>query len=162
MTLHTRELKSTDLAFAHALNQQNVPEVGSETPARFEEIAALSAWKQVVEHEGKPIGFAFGILPDMHYWSRNYQWLNERVPSFIYIDRVAVLSEARRLGAGRLLYQQAIEAAHRLEQKALTCEVNELPPNPTSTRFHRALGFRKIGSLSFDENYRVAFFEKAL
>ena len=66
------------------------------------------------------------------------------------------------MGIARLLYD---DFAQQMPDsvKALTCEVNILPPNEGSMRFHERIGFRQVGSMSNETgDKKVAFLLKEL
>ena len=84
------------------------------------------------------------------YDGGHFQWFQRRFDKFIYVDRVVVSEEHRRHGLGRRLYADLFERAQKLGHTAIVCEVNALPPNPVSDRFHAAHGFSEVGTATFD------------
>jgi predicted GNAT superfamily acetyltransferase len=90
---------------------------------------------------------AFLLAFDQHadYDSVNFIWFRERLDSFLYVDRVIVGESYRRLGLGRLLYDDLFRRAARLGVPRIACEVNIRPPNPASDAFHAKLGFVETG-----------------
>ncbi len=84
------------------------------------------------------------------YDGGHFQWFQRRFDKFIYIDRVVVSQEYRRHGLGRMLYADLFERAERLGHTAIVCEVNALPPNPVSDRFHAAHDFNEVGTATLD------------
>ena len=79
-----------------------------------------------------------------------------------YVDRIAIDTSARRQRIGEALYEAAFAAcAGRYE--AIGCEVNRLPPNPGSLRFHKRLGFVEVGSQAFVPGEKeVIYLERGL
>jgi len=81
--------------------------------------------------------------------SLNYRWFCNRYDDFAYVDRIAVAEFARRYGLASKLYRDFANSVPE-SVGVMTCEVNLKPPNETSMRFHEKLGFRQVGSLTFD------------
>jgi len=48
-------------------------------------------------------------------------------------------------GLGRALYAAFEADAHANGRERLVCEINSVPPNPLSERFHMTLGFKPVG-----------------
>ena len=92
-------------------------------------------------------GAAFLLAFDQNadYDSWNFTWFRQRYQTFLYIDRVVVAEANRRLGLGRLLYEDCFLRAAHLGHHRVGCEVNVRPPNPVSDAFHASLGFTEIG-----------------
>jgi predicted GNAT superfamily acetyltransferase len=86
--------------------------------------------------------FLIAFRPGAAYASPNYRWFCDRLPDFLYIDRVVVAGDARGKGLARALYDHVANAAG---PRPLVCEVNSHPPNPGSDAFHAALGFAETG-----------------
>ena len=79
----------------------------------------------------------------------------------IYVDRIALLSKWRGMGLGEALYQAAFSHFSGLDE--IGCEINILPPNPGSHRFHQRLGFHQIGEQTFLEGEKsVAYYVRTL
>ena len=62
------------------------------------------------------------------------------------IDRVVIDAPYRGLGIGRLLYQEVFACARATGVGSVTAEIDTVPYNGPSLRFHAALGFREIGA----------------
>ena len=100
---------------------------------------------------------------DAAYRSVNFLWFQCRLKRFVYVDRVITSPAVRGRGHARRLYDglfaRALEAGH----DRITCEINLLPPNPVSDRFHAALGFAEFGRAgSHDGTKRVRYLAKML
>lgn len=78
------------------------------------------------------------------------------------MDRVAVLAAYRARGIGTRLYRELEIWANQQGISLLACEVNILPPNPISLRFHERQGYRAVGELSTQDGRRVALMTKKL
>lgn len=80
----------------------------------------------IAEKDGKMIGFLLGFV-------------SYKAPKTGYVHLVGISPDARRLGVGRVLYQQFTERCRELgceRMKAITTHGNE-----GSIRFHEALGW---------------------
>lgn len=159
--MRIRAATVADLPAVHALNQQAVPAMGSVDVSFFQRMAAHARAFLVAEAELGPedppgsdvpriLGFLLALPPGMPYDSPNYQWFEERLSDFVYVDRVAVATGERGRGTGRALYE-ALDAALGTHAPGspglptLCCEVNLRPPNPGSLAFHQHLGFHVVG-----------------
>jgi uncharacterized protein len=84
------------------------------------------------------------------YEGGHFLWFRGRFDKFLYIDRVVVAEARRRHGLGRRLYDDLFERAVRRGHTRVVCEVNLLPPNPMSDKFHAAHGFEEVGTATLD------------
>ena len=89
------------------------------------------------------------------YDGGHFLWFRSRLDRFLYIDRVVVAQDRRRHGFGRLLYADVFQRAERLGHARVVCEVNLLPPNPVSDKFHAALGFEELGRATIDGGAKI-------
>ena len=71
-----------------------------------------------------------------------------------YVDRIAISSNARRLGLATLMYRD-FEASLPASTRVMTCEVNLLPPNESSMRFHEGFGFHTVGTQTLDSGRKT-------
>src|SRR3546814_5512987 len=93
---------------------------------------SLASW--VAEVDGAIVGFAICLGPGAAYASDNYRWFTERYDDFVYLDRIAVDSSARRAGVGGALYD-ALDALAPARRVPALCEGNPLPRNDPSPAF---------------------------
>jgi uncharacterized protein len=89
------------------------------------------------------------------YDGQHFLWFRNRFDSFIYVDRVIVSEQHRRLGLGRWLYADLFRRAEHRGHTSIVCEVNSQPPNPTSDAFHAAQGFEEVGSATIDDGAKT-------
>jgi hypothetical protein len=89
--------------------------------------------------------FLLAFAPEDDYDGVHFHWFRDRLPGFLYVDRIVVAELHRGSGLGRLLYHDLFKRAGVSGCSAIVCEVNLAPPNPASDRFHAALGFAEIG-----------------
>jgi uncharacterized protein len=145
---HIRDMRPEDLGAVHALNQDNVPNVGDETHEALREIFEESAVALVAERAdgaegggGALIAFCLVLAPGARYESPNYRYFEERYEDFLYLDRVAVREGERGRGVGAALYR---EVERRASAPWFTLEVNLKPLNEGSLRFHAREGFVEV------------------
>lgn len=120
--------------------------------------------RQIGNGSGILIGYAHDID---HPNQPNLSWLRQRCENFFYIERIIISSGSHGKGYGRDLYEDIEGFARGRGYTHLTCEVNTLPDNPASHRFHLNQGFRAIGEQSFPsiaghEEKAVRYYVKAL
>lgn len=162
MEYRLRDVCEADLEAILRLNELEVPHVGSIDLAKLQWFAQHAAYFRVADRDGTIGAYLVGLRPGTTYASPNYRWFCERYADFAYVDRVAVAEYARRQRlASRLYADFAASVAESVP--VMTCEVNIRPPNETSQRFHRELGFEQVGSLeSEDGSKAVAMLLKPL
>jgi predicted GNAT superfamily acetyltransferase len=166
MSFEIREYRHDDLADVHAINQGEVPRVGSETVEALAHIAAQSILAPVAidAESGAVLGFAMVLGADADYGSDNYAWFRERYADFVYLDRVAIPPAHQRRGIGRALYDYVGEHARAVRPTATdwALEVNLRPRNDRSLAFHSAMGFVEIGEHESRRGYLVAMMTRPL
>jgi predicted GNAT superfamily acetyltransferase len=151
-----RKVEEPDLEHILQLNEAAVPAVNSVDLLQMRWFADHAAYFGVALRDGDIAGFLIGMRPGTAYASLNYRWFCDRYDDFGYIDRVAIASGARRLGLATRLYQD-FDASLPPSVGLLTCEVNIVPPNESSMRFHEDFGFRTVGTQTLqNERKQVA------
>ena len=144
-----RRVEDPDLTAVLQLNAASVPAVNNVDLEQMRWFAANAAYFSVALHRGRFAGFLIGMRPGTSYASPNYQWFCDTYDDFGYIDRIAIAEDARRLGLASRLYRD-FEASLPAGVGVLTCEVNIVPPNESSMRFHERYGFRTVGTQTLD------------
>ena len=148
--MELRELAHHDVASIWSINEQGLPGTGQVSEHELTNLLDLSALSLGVFREGELLGFVICLPPQKSYGSLNYAWFNQRFDAFLYVDRIAVAHEHRGHGIGSMLYEHVIALSHELAVP-VAAEVNVLPPNPGSMRFHERFGFKEIGELHHKE-----------
>jgi len=146
MDVSIREAQLEDLDWIVELNQANTPNVGSLTREQYDDLEnqCIAVW--IAEDEAATrLGFIMLLAAGRDYASPNYQWFENKLDNYTYVDRIAVCESARGKGVGLALYAEALDLAESHGAKHLACEVNLDPPNPKSMAFHEKLGFKSIG-----------------
>ena len=141
-----RELTQHDVASMWSINEQGLPGTGQVSKQQMADLLNLSALSLGVFREQELLGFVICLSPGTSYGSLNYAWFNQRFDAFIYVDRIAVAQQHRDQGIGSMLYEQVM--ANSDEQGVpVAAEVNSIPPNPGSMRFHERFRFKEVGEL---------------
>lgn len=158
-----RDYVPTDTQAVLALNQANVPEVGPLDMSKLEDLVAEADWVAVLESRGEVQGFAIFLVEGADYASTNYGWFTERHERFYYVDRIAIGEGARGLGAGQRLYRAAADRARSMSRPVLCAEVNTVPVNEASLKFHDRFGFeQKTRRCPYGDEQEVVMLELAL
>lgn len=162
--VNLRRYRCDDLAVVHAINQGEVPAVGTETVEALEHIADESTIALVAEVEDRVAGFCLVLAPGADYDSMNYVWFSQRYVDFIYLDRIAIAPEFQRRGIGQSMYAE-VERLATVRHPAVTeftLEVNLRPRNDQSLAFHSRLGFVEVGQRETDYGALVSLMAKPL
>ncbi len=153
-------LGAADLAAVLRLNNGAEPHVPALPEARFRRLLEVARLAVVARRGAALLGFLVAVDPGADHESDNYGWFCARYRAFTYVDRIVVAQAARGLGVGRRLYA-AVEALAPRPPR-IVCEVNELPPNPVSLAFHKAIGFVELAKVDSGPGKRVVMLEKPL
>ena len=147
-----RLFRLADLPALHEANQASVPGVSSESTEDLARWIDMATCLVATDDTDQAIGFVT-IMPLglSAYPSENMRWFetyaNRTGKSVVYVDRIAFSPQARGKGLGEALYRGAFSYFQDVDE--IGCEVNTLPPNPGSHRFHQRLGFRQVGTQDF-------------
>ena len=141
-----RELTQHDVASMWSLNEQGLPGTGQVSKQEMADLLNLSALSLGVFREQELLGFVICLSPGTSYGSLNYAWFNQRFDAFIYVDRIAVAQQHRDQGIGSMLYEQVMANSDE-KGVPVAAEVNSIPPNPGSMRFHERFRFKEVGEL---------------
>jgi predicted GNAT superfamily acetyltransferase len=160
-TITLRNVEADDLENVLRLNEASVPAVNSVDLEQMNWFAANAAYFRVALRGDALAGFLIGMRPGTTYASPNYRWFCAAYEDFGYIDRIAIAADARRLGLATRMYRD-FEASLPASAGVLTCEVNLVPPNESSMRFHETYGFRTVGTQTLDDGRKkVALMAKS-
>lgn len=151
-TDHLAKILANNERFVHWLSPLDMAQLESL-------IAQASYARQIEQGEGVLIGFKAGSA----YQSNNLDWLRARFDDFVYIDRVIIGEGAQGRGFGRLLYDDFEDYARDSGISRMVCEVNTIPDNPGSHKFHLRLGFKPCGEMDMNDGAKqVRYYEKLL
>lgn len=133
-----------DLDSVLRINAENVPAVGSADGQLMDSLLDMSCTALVAEEDGRCAGFCIVLPEGVGYGSPNYRYFAELLPTFRYVDRIAVDAAARGRGIGASFYD---EVSARHPSHVIALEVNVVPPNEGSMRFHLRHGFVEVDRL---------------
>ena len=71
---------------------------------------------------------------------------------------MCIRDSSRRLGIGNRLYRMIAEDLS--PRTVICCEVNTVPKNTVSLKFHDSLGFKACGSKDFADGHSVIYLYK--
>lgn len=134
-----RPIEHHDLDAIVDLNQAALEGVG---PLDYEALALLvkqSDQALVLDDGGQVGGFVITLPTGATYDSSRYEWFEDRLDEYVYLDRVVVAETHRRQGVASRLYD-AIESD-------LPVALEVYDTNVPSLEFHRQRGYRKLGEL---------------
>ena len=152
-------LSSKTLKNLYLLNQDNTPEVGSiKSYESFVSLLDISSINLLIEYKKQPVGFVICFRENLEYESLNYKFFNETKQKFLYIDRVVIQSDYRRMGFGTKVYKY-IDGVAAKESLPICCEVNSIPLNQISFNFHAKNGFIQVGERDF-KDHSVRYLQK--
>ncbi len=158
-----RNYQPTDFEAVMRVNASNVPEVGEMDGPKLELLLDEAGLVQVVEVDGSVEGMMFLLVEGGTYASANYAYFCQRHQAFAYVDRIALAEGARGQGWGPELYKNAEQWAKENAKPFLVAEVNTVPNNPRSIRFHEIFGFTEVERRNpYGSEEEVAMFEKAV
>ena len=140
-----RNARPEDYDFILNVNEVNVEVLSPMPMERMLWLKEMSDMFVVAEVNGELAAFLIAIREGQPYDSENYVWFSEKYPQFLYIDRIVIDEPFRAAGLGRALYQAVKDRAIETGVKVVTCEVDTIPYNETSLKFHEAMGFREVG-----------------
>ena len=146
MGVEIRNVEEKDKDFVLELNRTNVEVLSPMDDERFQYFVKVSDMFQIVEADGEPVAFLIALregIPD--YTSENYIWFSKQYEQFLYVDRIVIDDKARGLGIGRKLYDGVFERAAGSGIDKVTAEVDVIPYNGPSLKFHEAMGFKEVG-----------------
>lgn len=136
-----RQNATTQMALL-ALNNAHARETSFLTPDNWQ---ALIDGAFVASCAGGSAALLIAFDQAARYDNPNFNWFRERLPRFVYVDRIVVADTHRGGGLARLLYRDLFHRARSAGQDRIACEVNLAPPNPASDAFHTKMEFAEIG-----------------
>ena len=104
-----RSSPSHTLENLYKLNQENTPEVGCiKSYESFVSLLNISSINLLIAYKKQPVGFVICFRENLEYESLNYKFFNETRQKFLYIDRVVIKSDYRRMGFGTRVYIESV------------------------------------------------------
>ena len=154
--MNIRNLTHADVEAMWVINEEGLPGTGRVSPSELTallDLASLSLGAFDAQHM---LGFVICLPPQTTYGSLNYAWFNQRYDAFLYVDRIAVAANHRGLGVVSALSSQVMAEANA-QAVPVAAEVNLVPPNPGSVRFHHRFNFVEVGTLDHGEKAVTMF-----
>ena len=152
--MNIRDLTHTDVEAMWVINEEGLPGTGQVSPAELTALLDLASFAVGAFENELMLGFVMCLPPRTSYRSLNYAWFNQRYDAFLYVDRIAVAANQRDRGVGSALYERVVTTAKE-HTVPVAAEVNRLPPNPGSMRFHHRFNFVEVGTLDHGANKSV-------
>ena len=140
-----RNAEPGDYEFILNVNDVNVEVLSPMPMERMLWLKDMCEMFVVAEVDGVPAAFIMALREGKPYDSENYVWFSEKYPEFLYIDRIVIDEPFRSAGLGRQLYDAVKDHARTTGVKVVTCEVDTIPYNEPSLKFHEAMGFKEVG-----------------
>jgi len=114
--------------------------------------------------QGRVAGYMIGLHgPGVGYHSLNYEWFSKRYDNFVYVDRIVVAEAGRGRGIGQALYDEFSGRGRADGRPVLLAEVNIVPRNDVSLKFHDLYGFKPVGEQETEGGAkRVVMLEKRI
>ena len=147
MEIKVRDVRPEDMEFVTELNKTNVEVLSPMDGDRFSYFVNCSEMFQIAEVDGTPAAFLIALREGIgDYTSENYIWFSRMYERFLYVDRIVIDEKYRRLGLGRLLYEGVFRHAMQTGVDTVTAEIDTVPYNEGSLKFHESMGFREVGT----------------
>lgn len=138
------------------LNDAVVEMTSPMDPDRFRELFDLSSYCVVAEQDGEVIGFVLAMQMGDVYANANFEWFSQRLNNFVYIDRIVIDERARGHGLGKRFYDHISDVASANGCLVMCAEMDLVPPNESSLKFHQNFGFVKLGERKYDSGKIVS------
>lgn len=134
-----RPIQHDDFDQIIEINQSNLEGVG---PLDHESLSMLVKQAEhalTVDDGGQLAGFVITLPTGATYESSRYQWFEERLDDYLYLDRIVVADTHRRQGVASRLYD--------VVEQDLPVALEVYETNQVSLAFHRNRGYEKVGEL---------------
>ena len=141
-----RPAQDSDIPFILRVNEENVEVLSPMDEGKLRKFMDTAAQVLVAEADGKQAGFIVTLREGLDYYkSENYLWFSRNYQRFLYIDRIVIDAPFRGMGVGRAFYRSVFSLAADQGIEHVTCEIDTIPYNEPSLKFHAAMGFREVG-----------------
>jgi uncharacterized protein len=134
------------------INNSSARETSMLTREKLDRMISLARVATFIEPSA---AFLLAFAENDEFDGGHFLWFRSRFDKFLYVDRVVVSEDRRRLGLGRVLYADLFKRAEELGHRSVVCEVNLQPPNPISDRFHAAQGFAEVGRATIENGAKT-------
>ncbi len=144
MPITIRDVREHELDSVLALNNAAGPSILPMDAAKVRFFWENADYFRVAEQDGQVSGFLVAFGQDAPHDSSNFQWFRERLPRFLYIDRIVIARPRRGGGRGRAFYAD-VQSFAEVRWPQLCCEVFLQSGNDPALLFHGSFGFRELG-----------------
>ena len=142
-----RDAVAADYTFILKVNEENVEVLSPMPLEKLEYFKQCAEMLKVATVDGLPAAFLIVLREGIDsYGSENYKYFSKNYNKFLYIDRIVIDEPFRRMGLGKKLYEQIFDHARKTGVSYVTAEIDTIPYNETSLGFHKAMGFREVGT----------------
>lgn len=142
-----RDATAADWPAVLALNAAFVRYLSPMDEARLRTLAVASSYFRVAKAGEIVAAFLLAFRKGAAYDGAIFNLFSTRFAEFLYLDRIVVAEPFRGQGVADRLYDDVMHFARQSGAQRLTCEVNTVPPNPASMRFHEKRGFYQVGAV---------------
>lgn len=141
-----RPIRSTDYEFVLKTNEDNVEVLSPMNQEKLEYFERNAELFLVAEVDSEPAAFLIALREGVDsYESENYRWFSKNYKEFLYVDRIVINENYRKMGLGRKLYHSVFSYAVSCGVSTVTAEIDTIPYNETSLKFHKSMGFTEVG-----------------
>lgn len=141
-----RKIQEKDIPFVLRVNEENVEVLSPMDEAKLRRFMGYADMLQVVEADGELAAFMIVLREGINeYDSENYRWFSKHYEKFLYIDRIVIDEPFRSMGIGRMMYEAVFARARANGVGSVTAEIDTIPYNEASLKFHDVMGFKEVG-----------------
>jgi predicted GNAT superfamily acetyltransferase len=144
MSFTIRDVREHELDSVLALNNAAGASILPMDAAKVRFFWEHAEYFRVAEQDGLITGFLVALSQDAPHDSPNFLWFRERLPRFLYIDRIVIARPRRGGGRGRAFYAD-VQSFAEVRTPVLCCEVFLQTGNDPALLFHGSFGFRELG-----------------
>ncbi|TKB67153.1 MAG: GNAT family N-acetyltransferase [Nitrospira sp.] len=157
-------MTSLDSISVLRINSESQPNVARLDRLELDRLQSLSPHHLIAEStQAGVVAYLLAFADDADYDGEEFlKFRNSVTAPFLYIDQVAVTSQAKGNGIGAALYRDVEQLADERGIGSLCCEINIFPPNSDSIAFHRKMGFRAVRRLDTLDGRAVELYAKGI
>ena len=163
--IQIHDLKNADkeiLKEIFKINESYNPFLGPlKTLGNLIELIERSNYSIFLTNKEQICAFLVCFREDSPYQSKNYKFFKKRFKRFFYIDRIGVVEGSKYQGLGTFIYNK-IDAICLKNELPICAEVNIVPLNKESIKFHEKMGFKKVSEAYSNSKYAVRYYEKCM
>lgn len=145
MEVIVRDGQVNDLTDILSINRLSLPGVSLLDAHEFAILCNASRFFRVLEVDNLIAGYLFALDRHASYDGEEFNWFCDNIDGeFVYIDQIAVAPEHRKSGFAAVLYDDLEKSSLKHQAIALVCEVNLIPENIPSRKFHFKAEFAEV------------------